>query len=90
MQIIFRKEKLKMSFLKKFWPTPFKVKKGDVISLIIQLLIFIVVVAVVGILIGVHAKIPVLGIIFGIIGSLLGVYNIIGIVLCVLKFLDIV
>lgn len=79
-----------MNFLKKFWPTSFNVKKGDAVSLVIQLLILIVVCAVIGILIGVLAKIPVLGIIFGIVGALVEAYGIIGIVLCVLKFLDIV
>ena len=38
-------------------------------------------------LIGLLAAIPVIGILFGLVGSLLGIYNIVGIVLCVLKFL---
>lgn len=78
-----------MDFLKTLWPTPFKIKPKDVGSFLVQLIIFIVVVAIVGILIGVLAKIPVLGWIFGIVGSLIGIYNLVGIVLCVLVFADV-
>lgn len=78
-----------MDLLKKFWPTPFKIKEKDLVSFLIQLIIFIVIVAVVGWLIGVLASLPIIGIIFSIVGSLIGVYNIVGIVLCVLKFLGI-
>ena len=79
-----------MSLLKTLWPTPFRVKKGDVLSLVIQLIIFIVICAVVGYLIGVLAGVPIIGIIFSIIGGLMELYGLIGIVLCVLKFFGIV
>ena len=79
-----------MQFLKTLWPTPFSIKKGNVLSLVIQLVIFLIVCAVVGWLIGVLASIPVLGIIFGLIGGLMEAYSIIGIVLCVLKFIGVV
>lgn len=79
-----------MDLLKKFWPTPFKIKEKDLTSFLIQLIIFIVIVAVVGFLIGILSALPIIGIIFSIVGSLIGVYNIVGIVLCVLKFLGIV
>ena len=79
-----------MQFLRSLWPTPFKIKKGDVISLIVQLVIFLVVCAVVGWLIGILAGIPILGIIFTLLGSLMEIYSLVGIVLCVLKFLGIV
>ena len=79
-----------MDSLKKIWPTPFKIKKGDLKSFLIQLIIFIVVCAVVGVLIGVLAKIPIVGIFTWILGILLEVYSIVGIVLCILKFFGIV
>ena len=79
-----------MQFLRSLWPTPFKIKKGDVVSLIVQLVIFLVVCAVVGWLIGILAGIPILGIIFALLGSLMEIYSLVGIVLCVLKFLGIV
>ena len=79
-----------MDFIKKLWPTPFKIKKGDIASLLIQGIIFLVICAVLGWLIGLLAKIPVLGVIFGLVGSLMGVYSLVGLVLCVLKFFDVV
>lgn len=79
-----------MDYMKKIWPTPFHIKEKDFASFVIQLLIFIVVCAVVGILIGVLAKIPIIGLIFSIAGSLMELYGLIGIILCVLKFLGLV
>ena len=75
-----------MEFIKTFWPTPFKVKEKDVASLVVQLIIFIVACAIAGVLLGVLAKLPVIGFVFGIVGGLLGVYNLVGIVLCILQF----
>lgn len=71
-----------MDLLKKFWPTPFKIKDKDVVSFVIQLIIFVVICAVVGFLIGILAGIPVIGIIFSILGSLMELYGLVGIVLC--------
>ena len=79
-----------MDMLKKLWPTPFKIEKGNLASFIIQLIIFVVICAVVGVLIGVLSTVPVIGVIFWILGSLMELYSIIGIVLCVLVFLDVV
>lgn len=79
-----------MDFIKKLWPTPFKIKKGDIASLLIQVIIFLVVCAVLGWLIALFAKIPIIGIVFGLLGSLMEVYSFVGLVLCVLKFLDII
>ena len=79
-----------MDFLKKFWPTPFKIKDKDVASFVIQLIIFIVVCAVVGFLIGILASLPIIGIIFSLIGGLVELYGFIGIILCILKFLGMV
>ncbi len=76
-----------MDLLRKIWPTPFKIEKGNIVSFLIQLIIFLVIVAVVGWLIALLAALPIIGIVFGLVGSLIGVYNIVGIVLCVLKFL---
>lgn len=75
-----------MEFLQKLWPTPFKIKKGDLASFLIQLIIFVVLTAVFGVLIGILAAIPIVGIIFSIVGSLMGLYTLIGVVLCILRF----
>jgi uncharacterized membrane protein len=76
--------------LRQLWPTPFKVKPGDIVSLLIQLVIFIVVCAVFGALIGILARFPIIGIVFGIIGALVEIYSIVGVVLCFLKFFKVV
>lgn len=75
-----------MDLLKKIWPTPFKIKEKDVQSFLVQLIIFIVVCAVVGILIGVLAKIPLVGVIFSIVGAVVELYGLVGIILCILQF----
>ncbi len=75
-----------MDFVRKLWPTPFKIKKGNLVSFLIQLVIFAIIVAVVGWLINVLAGLPIIGIIFSILGSLVGIYNIVGIILCILRF----
>ncbi len=75
-----------MDFLKTLWPTSFKVQEKNVTSLIVQLIIFIVLCAIAGVVIGLLALIPIVGIIASIAGSLLGLYGLIGIVLCILQF----
>lgn len=75
-----------MDFLKAIWPTPFKVKEKNVMSLLIRLIIFLVICAIIGWLVGVLAGVPIVGVVFGVIGSLMGVYSTVGIVLCFLKF----
>ena len=79
-----------MDFLRKLWPTPFKIQEKNIVSLIVQLVIFVLIVAVVGWLFSILAGIPIIGVIFGVLGSLIGLYNMIGIILCILKFLGIV
>ena len=79
-----------MDLIKKIWPTPFKVDKGNVISFLIQLVVFVIICFVVGWLFGVLGGIPILGFIFKLLGSLMELYCGIGVILCILKFLDIV
>ncbi|MBQ4333084.1 MAG: hypothetical protein IJC33_04850 [Clostridia bacterium] len=79
-----------MEMLKKFWPTPFKIKEKDIASFIIQLVIFVVVCAVIGWLIGILSGIPIIGLIFSLLGALMEIYGLVGIVLCILVFLGIV
>ena len=78
-----------MDMLKKFWPTPFKIKEKDVTSFVVQLIIFIVVCALVGLAIGLLANIPIIKYVVGIVGAVVELYGLIGIVLCVLQFLGI-
>ncbi len=78
-----------MDLVKKLWPTPFKIEKGNLASFLIQLIVFLVITAVVGVLIGILSAIPIIGIIFWIVGSLMELYTIVGIVLCILNFLGV-
>ena len=75
-----------MDLLKALWPLSFKVKEKDVTSLVVQLIVLIVVCAVAGVAIGLLVWIPIIGWIIGIVGSLVGLYCVIGIVLCILQF----
>ncbi len=76
-----------MDFIKTLWPTPFKIKEKDFSSFIIQLIIFLVICAVVGVLIKIFALVPIIGIIFWIVGGLMELYSAVGIILCILQFL---
>ena len=78
-----------MDFLKKVWPTPFKIEKGNLSSFLVRLILLVVVCAVIGLLIGVLARIPVVGILFGLVGSLVELYSIVGVVLCFLVYFDV-
>ena len=78
-----------MNFLRTFWPYPFQVKKGDVASLIVKLVIFVVVCTVVGWIVSLLSHIWIIGVIFTLIGSLLELYGVVGIVLCLLCFFGI-
>lgn len=79
-----------MDLMKKLWPMPFGIEEKNVSSFLVQLIIFVVICAVVGFLIGILAGIPILGIIFSILGGLVELYGLVGIILCVLKFLGVV
>ena len=79
-----------MDLIKKLWPTPFKIKKGSLISFLVQLLIFLIICAVVGWLFTVLSKIAVVGVVFYFVGGLMGLYCIIGAILCILKFIGVI
>lgn len=74
-----------MNFLKKFWPTPFTLKKGEWKDCVIKLVIFVVIMAIVGVVMGLLAQIPVVNIIVAIVGALLEVYGLVFILLCILR-----
>ena len=79
-----------MDLLKALWPTAYKIKEKDVRSFIIQLVIFGVFCIVVGFLIGLLAKIVIIGIIFSLISALFELYSLVGIALCILNFLGVI
>ena len=79
-----------MDLIKKLWPTPFKIKKGNLISFLVQLLIFLIICAVIGWLFTVLSKIAIVGVVFYVVGSLMGIYAIVGAILCILRFIGVV
>lgn len=76
--------------LKKIWPTPYKIKKGNLVSFLIQLVIFLVICAVVGWVIGLLSAVPLVGVLAWIAGLAMEIYSIVGVVLCILRVLGIV
>ena len=80
-----------MDYLKKVWPHAFAVKKDDVKDLVIRILVYALagwaLPAVIGGLLG---RIPVVGIIVGIVCWAIGVYCTVGIVLALLKYFKVI
>ena len=73
-----------MDILKKYWPHAFKATELN--NLIITLIIYILVDVVCGVVISLLAKLPIVGVLFGVIGTLVGIYALAGIVLAILIF----
>jgi hypothetical protein len=78
-----------MDMLKKLFPLAFGAKQ-DIVALVINILIHIVVDAVLGIVISLLAGLPLVGFVFGLIGSVLGLYFLVSLILSILHFLKIV
>ena len=77
-----------MNTLKKIFPLSFKGKDNN--RLIIAIIIYIVAPAVVGIVTGLLAGVPVLGAILGAVTSLIGLYAFVGLILAILNRLDVI
>lgn len=71
------------------WKTPVEKAVENVTDLVVSLLIYIVVGAVAGVVLGFLGGIPVVGLVFQLIGTVLSLYTTVGIVLAVLVFLDV-
>jgi len=76
-----------MDALKKFFPHAFKAT--ELSKLIITIIIYLLIDVVCGFVIGLLAKLPIIGIIFGLLGSLVGLYAFVGIVLSILVFVKV-
>lgn len=73
-----------MEMLQKYFPRAFTAT--EVSKLIIAIIIYALIDIVAGFVIGLLAKIPVVGIFAGLLGSLVGLYALVGIVLSILVF----
>ena len=86
-----------MDLLKKIWAFSFTVKKKDVTSLVVNLIIWIIAAAIAGLVLwlatAITGWIPVVGwlvgILVGIIGTVVEIYSLVGIVLSILNFCDV-
>lgn len=76
-----------MDMLKKFFPFSFKSK--DVKDLVINIVVYLLASILVGWVLGLLSGIPILGVLFSLIGSLFGLYCLVGAVLAVLDYLKI-
>ena len=76
-----------MDLLKKFFPHAFKAK--EVNTFIITLILYALIDIVCGFVIGLLVKLPIIGIIFSLLGSLVGLYATAGIVLSILVFVKV-
>lgn len=77
-----------MDQIKKFFPQAFKAT--DVAPLIVALVIYVLIDIVCGFVIGLLAKLPIIGFLFGLLGSLVGLYALVGIVLSILVFVKVI
>ena len=86
-----------MAFLKKFWPYSFTVEKKNVVSLVVNIIIQLIAAVVAGLLIWIASAITgwipvlgwILGILLGAVGTIVDLYCLIGIVVSVLNFCDV-
>ena len=76
-----------MDTIKKLWPQAFKA--NDVKSLVIAIVIYLVADFICGLVIGLLGGIPLIGLIFRLVGWVAGIYFFVGIVLSVLNFLKV-
>ena len=77
-----------MESIKKFFPIAFKAT--ELKPFIISIVVFCLIDLVCGFVIGLLAKIPLIGILFSILGAVIGLYALIGIVLSILVFVKVV
>lgn len=77
-----------METLKKIFPLSFR--EATTNNLVVNIIIYVVASFIVGLVLGLLAKIPLIGWIFSIVSSLFGLYCFIGLVLAVLWFLKVI
>lgn len=76
-----------MDTLKKLFPYSFNAE--DVASLVIKIIVYLVVGAIAGFVIGIFGKLPLIGIIASLVGALAEIYILAGIIIAVLDFLKV-
>lgn len=77
-----------MDTLKKLFP--FSFKASEVKELIIAIVVYAVIDILCGLVIGLLSKIPLIGILFSLVGSVIGLYALVGIILAILYFAKVI
>ena len=77
-----------MDFLKKYLPHAFKAKQTN--DFIVSLIIYAAIAIVGGAIIGLLTKLPIIGLIFSIVGAIVDLYALVGIVLSILVFVKVI
>lgn len=77
-----------MDFIKKLFPQAMQAK--DLKGLLIAILIYVIVNLVGGFVLGLLAKLPLVGFVFGLVGWVLNIYCAVGIIVAILVFFKIV
>jgi len=77
-----------MDVLKKFFPHAFKAT--DTTAFVVTLIIYLVISVVCGVVIGFLGGLPIIGVLFSLLGSLIGLYTFIGLVLTILVFVKVI
>ena len=75
-----------MDLLKKIFPFSFRTKENDVASLVITIILYMVAGVIAGFVIGLLGIIPLIGILFRLVGSLIELYVFAGIIITLLDY----
>ncbi len=78
-----------MNTLKKLFPYSFKAKK-DIGALIVNIIIYLVFDIIAGVVIGLLSGLPLIGWAFGLVGSVLGLYVTVGLILSILDYFKVI
>ncbi len=79
---------INMDIIKKVFPDAFRSK--DVNSFIVTLVIYGVIAILSGIVFGLLAKLPIIGILFSLVGAVVGLYVLVGVILAILVFVKVI
>ena len=74
----------KREFLKKYLPHAFKAKETN--DLVVAIIIYVAIAVIGGAVIGILAKLPIIGIVFALVGAVVDLYALVGVVLSILVF----
>ena len=75
-----------MEQLAKYFPLNNKVEKGNIASLVIAIVIYLIAPSIAGIIVGLLSFLPLVGSILGLVSSLFGIYCLVGLIFAIIKY----